>query len=121
MELNQYLYMQGEVVRLFLPPRGPTRSWISTDGRPRRCYFDTSATAHALDEPCYIVEPFPGRAPSCRPTACRCSRSITPTTTTAERKLGTDSRLMFTAPADGAYLVRVSDTAVSAASGSRIA
>src|SRR5204863_984959 len=28
----------------------------------------------------------------------------------ADRKLGTDSKLFFTAPKDGAYLVRVSDT-----------
>jgi len=27
-----------------------------------------------------------------------------------ERKLGSDSKLQFTAPADGSYLIRVSDT-----------
>src|SRR5439155_18466128 len=60
MELNQYVYMQGEVVRLFLAPRGPDSEYnYYTLLNKRRCYFDTSAIAHALDEQCYIVEPMP--------------------------------------------------------------
>jgi hypothetical protein len=112
MEQNQYLYMQGEVVKLFLTPRGPDSQWdfFAIGGR-RRCYFDTSATSHALDEPCYIVEP--------RPPADRAKLPANglPVFTVhyandddQERKLGADSRLTFTAPADGVYLVRVTDT-----------
>ena len=58
MDLKQYLYMSGEVVRLFQAPRGPDAEYgFYTIGNKRQCYFDTTATAHALDEPCYIVEP----------------------------------------------------------------
>ena len=112
MEQNQYLYMQGEVVKLFLPPRGPDSQWdfYVVSGK-RRCYFDTSATAHALDEPCYIVEP---KAPADR---AKLPANGLPVFTVhyandddQERKLKSDSRLTFTAPADGAYLVRVTDT-----------
>jgi mono/diheme cytochrome c family protein len=112
MEQNQYLYMQGEVVKLLLPPRGPDSQWdFFAVGGKRRCYFDTSATSHALDEPCYVVEP---REPSER---AKLPANGLPVFTIyyandddEERKLGTDSRLRFTAPADGAYLVRVTDT-----------
>ena len=112
MEQNQYLYMQGEVVRLFLAPRGPDSQWdFFTIGGKRRCYFDTSATSHALDEPCYIVEPHP---PADRaklpPNGLPLFTLHYANDDDAERKLGADSRLMFTAPADGAYLVRVTDT-----------
>ena len=60
MELNQYLYMQGEVVKLHLYPRGPDSefNFYPMSGR-RRCFFDTSPVAHALEEKCYIVEPHP--------------------------------------------------------------
>jgi mono/diheme cytochrome c family protein len=112
MEQNQYLYMQGEVVKLFLPPRGPDSQWdFFAVGGKRRCNFDTTATTHALDEPCYIVEP---HAPSERATL---PANGLPVFTIdyandddQERKLGSDSRLTFTAPADGSYLVRVTDT-----------
>ena len=75
----------------------------------RRTYFDTNATAHALDEPAYIVEPHP-------PGAQLASNGLPvfplffANDDDADRRLGTDSRLLFTAPADGAYLVRVSDS-----------
>ena len=112
MEQRQYLYMQGEVVRLLLPPRGPDSQWdFFAAGGKRRCYFDTSATSHALDEPCYVVEP---HAPSDRG---KLPANGLPVFTLhyandddADRKLGSDSRLAFTAPADGTYLLRVTDT-----------
>jgi hypothetical protein len=112
MEQNQYLYMQGEVVKLFLPPRGPDSQWdFFSVGGKRRCYFDTSATVHALDEPCYVVEPHP---PADR---AKLPANGLPVFTLhyandddQERKLKSDSRLTFTPPADGAYLVRVTDT-----------
>jgi len=109
MELNDLLYLQGEVVKLFRAPQGPDSGFLfySSAGK-RRAYFDTSPTAHALDEPCYIVEP---HEPGSKLTA-----NGLPVFTLyyandddGERKLGSDSRLHFTAPADGAYLIRVSD------------
>ena len=109
MELNQYLYLQGEVVKLFLYPRGPDSefNFYAMGGR-RRGYFDTSATAHALEEKCYIVEPRkPGEAlaenglPVFKLNYVNDDDQL--------RQLGSDSRLSFTAPADGPYLVRVTD------------
>jgi WD40 repeat protein len=110
MELNQYLYLQGEVVRLFRAPQGPDSgfNFYPLNGR-RRNYFDTTASAHANAEPCYIVEP---HAPADKLVA-----NGLPTfpiffenDDDAERKMGTDSKLYFRAPADGVYFARVTDT-----------
>lgn len=110
MDLGQYLYLEGEVVRLFLAPQGPDSEWkFFTQGGKRRGYFDTSATAHPLDVPAYIVEPHP---PGAKPPPN--GLPLFPLTYAndddADRKLGTDSKLIFTAPSDGAFLVRVRDT-----------
>jgi hypothetical protein len=109
MDLNQYVYMNGEVVKLFLYPRGPDSEFdFYKIGDRRRCYFDTSATAHALDETVYVVEPHP-------PGTSLASNGlpVIPLHYANDddqlRQLGSDSRLAFVAPADGAYLVRVTD------------
>jgi hypothetical protein len=109
MDLNQYLYLSGEVVRLFLAPRGPDSEFgFYTVGGKRQCYFGTTATAHALDEACYIVEPH-------KPTDTFAPNGLPDFTLNyvndddSERKLGSDSRLIFTAPDDGLYLVRLTD------------
>lgn len=109
MELNEYMYLQGEVCKVFRMPRGPdSEMQMYTSAGKRRCYFDTSATAHALDENVYTVEPHP---PGTKLVAN--GLPVFPlyyaNDDDGERKLGRDSRLTFTAPADGAYLVRVSD------------
>lgn len=109
MELNDYLYMNGEVVKLFLAPRGPDSTWdfYELNGK-RRCYFDTSAASHAIDQACYIVEPLPpGSTPP--PNGLPTFPLNYVNDDDSERKLGSDSRLTFVAPADGSYLVRVSD------------
>jgi mono/diheme cytochrome c family protein len=110
MQQNEYLYMQGEVVKLFLPPRGPDSQWdfYTLAGR-RRCYFDTSATAHALDEPCYIVEPLPPDAPTPPANGLPIFAINYENDDDQERQLGSDSRLNFTAPVDGPFVVRVTD------------
>jgi hypothetical protein len=110
MELNQYLYLNGEVVRLWEAPRGPDSGFSLYDWiEKRRCYFDTSPAAHPLDEPCYIVEP---HSPGEKLVAN--GLPVFPlyyaNDDDGERKLGTDSRLYFTAPADGTYLIRVTDS-----------
>jgi WD40 repeat protein len=111
MELNEYLYMNGEVCKLFLAPQGPDSGYTFYEGHggKRRAEFDTTATAHALDEPAYIVEP--------HPPGSKLISSGLPVFTLyyendddSERRLGSDSRLTFVAPADGAYLVRVRDS-----------
>ncbi|MCI0536912.1 MAG: pre-peptidase C-terminal domain-containing protein [Verrucomicrobiales bacterium] len=110
MELNQLLYFQGEVVKLFRAPQGPDSGFLfyMSNGK-RRCYFDTTATAHAVDESCYIVET--------HPAGSKLVANGLPTFSVTygndddgERKLGTDSKVHFTAPKDGSYLIRVTDT-----------
>ena len=110
MELNDLLYMNGEVVKLFRAPQGPDSGFLfySLNGK-RQCYFDTSGTAHALDEPCYIVEPHkPGT--KLVPNGLPAFTMYYANDDDSDRKLGTDSRIHFTAPKDGAYLLRVTDT-----------
>lgn len=109
MQLNQYMYMDGEVCKLFRMPQGPDSAFLFyKSGGKRRCYFDTSATVHALEDPVYIVEPYP-------PDAELIDNGLPVFVLSyandddGERKLGSDSRLTFTAPQDGPYLVRVTD------------
>jgi mono/diheme cytochrome c family protein len=110
MELTQYLYMNGDVMRLFRMPQGPDSDMLMyTSGGKRRAYFDTTAVAHALDEQGFIVEP--------HPPGERLSATGLPVFTLhyendddGERKLGRDSKVHFTAPTNGSYLVRVTDT-----------
>lgn len=119
MELNQFLYMQGEVCQLFRMPQGPDSgfNFYASEGK-RRCYFDTSASAHALHESVYIVQPHP-------PGTSLLSTGLPVFTLYYEndddglRKLGRDSRVTFTAPATGEYLARVGD--VRGLSGDRYA
>ncbi len=110
MELNQFLYMNGEVCKLFRAPRGPDSGWMFyTMGGKRRDYFDTSARVHPDDEACYIVEP---RPPGSKPLANGLPTFMVDYVNDdeEERRLGTDSLLHFTAPTDGSYLVKVSDS-----------
>ncbi len=111
MKLNQYVYMNGEVCKLFLYPRGPDSDfglYLAANGL-RRTYFDTTATEHANLEPAFIVEPFqPGvKLPNNGLPAFPIYYS---NDDSGDRKIGRDSRLMFTAPADGDYFVRVTDS-----------
>ncbi len=110
MDLNEFLYMQGEVCKITRMPRGPDSglNFFGNQGK-RRTWFDTTATAHANEEPVYVVRP--------HPLGTRLVPNGLPVFTLhyvndddGERELGSDSRLMFTAPADGEYLVRVSDS-----------
>src|SRR5580704_4818742 len=110
MDLNQFLYMWGEVCRLFRAPRGPDSEYdLYPANGSRRCYFDTSAVDHALGEPVYIVEPYAPGTPLAD-NGLPVFPVYYSNDDDAARKLGRDSRLTFTAPADGDYLVRVTDT-----------
>lgn len=110
MELNEYMYMAGEVCKLFRAPQGPDSgfNFYSVNG-VRLNYFDTSATTHALEDPCYTVQPYPPGTklvPNGLPTFMLHYQNDD----SADRKIGRDSRLTFTAPADGDYLIRVADS-----------
>lgn len=109
MDLNQYLYMNGEITKTFRMPQGPDSGFqLYINQGKRLCYFDTSAMTHAKDEPVYIIEPYPPNA-----TLVDNGLPVFPlyylNDDDGERELGADSRLTFTAPADGSYLVRVTD------------
>ncbi len=109
MELNQLLYMQGEVAKLFRAPQGPDSAFIFyTSAGRRRCYFDTSGTRHALDEPCYIVEPKPP-GKEIGSTGLPVFPIYFENDDDGERRLGRDSRLAFVPPRSGTFLVRVTD------------
>lgn len=109
MQLNQYMYMGGEVAKLYRMPQGPDSGFLfyKSQGK-RRLYFDTSGTIHPLEEPVYIVEPF---APGTKliDNGLPVFPLYYANDDDADRKLGTDSRLMFTAPETGDYVVRVTD------------
>ncbi|MEK6258472.1 MAG: c-type cytochrome domain-containing protein [Planctomycetota bacterium] len=109
MDLNQFVYMQGEVCKTFRSPQGPDSGYqLYALGGKRRDYFDTSATAHAKEEPCYIVEAYPPGS-KIVDNGLPVFPLYFSNDDDAERKLDKDSRLTFTVPADGAYLVRVND------------
>ncbi|MFN7733581.1 MAG: c-type cytochrome domain-containing protein [Pirellula sp.] len=109
MELNEYLYAAGEVVRLWLYPRGPDSGFKVYPGTgARHTYFGTSAATHALNEPAWIVREL---AADAEPVSnglpvfpIYYSNDDDP-----ERRRGKDSAIHFQAPADGRYWIRVRD------------
>lgn len=110
MDLNDYMYFNGEVLKIFRLARGPDADMVYySNGGKRRAYFNTSPAGHGLDDACYVVEPK------------RLDERIVPNglpvftlnytnDDDGERLLGSDSRLIFTAPESARYVVRVSDT-----------
>lgn len=109
MLLNEYVYLSGEVIKHFQQRRGPDAdSQFYPEAGARFAYFDTTSRTHALGEPAYVVVPYP--------LGSKLPNNGLPVFTVnyenddeSQRKLGKDSRLTFTAPADGDYLVRVTD------------
>lgn len=109
MELDEYLYVGGEVVKLWLYPRGPDSGFIVYPGfGTRHTFFHTSAITHALGEPAWIVEPLP-RGATPIPNGLPVFRIPYENDDEPTRRLGTDSQLIFSPPADGEYVARVSD------------
>ncbi|MCR9201462.1 MAG: hypothetical protein NXI04_22690 [Planctomycetaceae bacterium] len=109
MELNEYLYSDGEVVKLWLYPRGPDSGFNVYPGFGKRwTYFGTTPTAHALQAPCFIVRP---RSPAEELTAngLPVFDIYYENDDDPRRELGSDSRLHFTAATDGDYVVRLTD------------
>jgi len=109
MELNEYLYADGEVVKLWLYPRGPDSGFKVYPGfGSRRTYFGTTPSSHALQAPAFVVVPY---APDAvlKNTGLPVFPVYYANDDDPMRQWGTDSRLLFTAPADGNYLVRLKD------------
>lgn len=109
MKLNQLMYCNGEVVKLWHPPRGPDSGYKVYPGQGKRWgYFDTTPLAHALGEPCYIVEALlPGQ--KVIPNGLPVFTLYYENDDESRRTMGDDSRLFFTVPKDGDYLVKLRD------------
>jgi hypothetical protein len=109
MTLNQFLYVNGEVVKLWHYPRGPDSGYIVYPGTgARHTFFDTTPLAHPLGQFAYIVKPLPaGTTPPANglPTFPVYFENDDD----SQRRLGKDSKLTFTAPQDGEFIARVSD------------
>lgn len=109
MELDEYVYAGGEVVRLWRYPEGPDSGFRVYPGEgDRHTWFGTTAVTHALGEPAWVVTPLP---PGSRPVPnglpvfpVHFRNDDEPT-----RRLRTDSQVLFEPPADGVYAARVSD------------
>lgn len=109
MELNQFLYADGEVVKLWHYPRGPDSGYQVYPGRGSRfTYFDTTPMSHALQAPCYIVQPHPPGT-ELIPNGLPVFPLYYENDDESRRRFGADSLLSFTAPSDGEYLVRITD------------
>lgn len=113
MELNEYLYCNGEVVKLWLYPRGPDSGFKVYPGFGNRYnYFDTTATSHALGEPTWIVRPLEANQ-SPIPNGLPVFPIYFENDDDPWRRNGKDSRLTFTPPKTGSYLVRIRDARAS--------
>lgn len=109
MELDEYVYANGEVVRLWLYPRGPDSGFIVYPGEgSRHTFFGTSAITHSLGEPAWVVRPL---APGAEPEAngLPVMRLFYENDDDSTARLGRDSLIAFTPPADGDYIVRLTD------------
>ncbi len=109
MDLNEYLFVNGEVVKLFLYPRGPDSGFKVYPGFDRRHnYFGTTAKAHPLGQNCFIVQPLaPGTEPV--PNGLPVFPIYYENDDESQRRWGNDSQLRLQAPADGRYMVKISD------------
>ncbi len=109
MELDEYLFANGEVVRLWLYPRGPDSGFKVYPGAGSRVnYYDTTPVAHALGQPAYIVRELkPDETPL--PNGLPTFPIYFENDDDSQRRYGSDSRLTFTAPQDATYYLRVRD------------
>ena len=97
------------MVRLWRYPQGPDSGFIVYPGSGnRQTFFGTSAVTHALGEPAWIVQPLP---PGSTPVAngLPLFRMFFENDDEPTQRFGADSQLIFTPPADGDFLVRLTD------------
>ena len=109
MELNEYLYADGEVVKLWLYPRGPDSGFKVYPGfGQRQTWFNTTPVTHPLQGPAFIVVPKSPDEPIAN-TGLPVFPVYYQNDDDPMRQWGSDSRLVFHPPADGNYLVRIQD------------
>jgi len=106
--VNDYVYVRGEVIQLVALPRGPDDDARFRTVRGQRAgLLDTTPSAHAVNTPMYKVQVHPpGRTfpPNGMPLFRLYYRNDD-----GGPLYGKDSRLLFTPPADGDYVVRITD------------
>ncbi len=109
MELDEYLYSNGEVSRLWHYPRGPDSGFRVYPGAGNRhAFFDTTPLSHALGQTTYIVrELADGEKPL--PNGLPVFPIYYENDDDSQIRLGKDSRLTFVAPTSGDYLLRIRD------------
>ncbi|WP_437185091.1 c-type cytochrome domain-containing protein [Planctomicrobium sp. SH668] len=109
MDLNDLLYCNGEVVKLWRAPQGPDSGFDVYPGSGARWgFYDTTGTTHALNEPCYVVQPHPPGT-SLTPNGLPEFTLYYENDDGARRETGRDSKLFFTAPKAGDYILRIRD------------
>jgi WD40 repeat protein len=109
MLLNEYVYLSGDVIKLFQQRRGPDAdAQFFPENGNRLAFFDTTSRAHTLGEPAYLVVPY-AVGTELPNNGLPVFRLYYENDDDAQRKLGKDSRLTFVAPADGTYFIRVTD------------
>ncbi|MBN9120431.1 MAG: WD40 repeat domain-containing protein [Planctomycetes bacterium] len=106
--VDDYLFVNGELVRILALPKGPDDDcqFYQTAGQ-RVGFLGTTPTHHSFGEPMYKVEIHPpGRSfpPNGMPVF-----GLTHRNDDGGPGYGKDSRLFFDPPADGTYQVRVTD------------
>lgn len=107
--VDDYLYIDGEVMKILALPRNPDDDcqFYQVGGR-RVGFLDTTPCHHSMDSPMYRVEVHPPGTtfpPNGQPVFALNYRNDD-----GGPGYGTDSRLFFDPPADGVYQVRVSDS-----------
>src|SRR5260370_38335997 len=106
--VDDYLMMGSEIVQLAAMPRGPDddAQFVAFGGQ-RLTMLDTTSEAHANDSPVYKVQ--------ISPPGSQFASNGLPVIHLPYRNddagpgHGKDSRLRFTAPADGEYIVKLRD------------
>ncbi|MDQ6666043.1 MAG: hypothetical protein M3Z23_16815, partial [Acidobacteriota bacterium] len=105
---GDYAMLGSEIIQVKAMPLSPDNDFtFDSFGGQRLAYFDTSSEAHALDQPVYKIEIAPpGKQfpPNGLPVVHLMYRNDD-----GGPGYGKDSRLHFTAPADGDYIMRLRD------------
>jgi hypothetical protein len=106
--VGDYMMIGGEIIRVEAMPRTPDDDFrFENFNGQRLAFFDTTTEAHAVDKPAYKVQIHPQGA-QFAPNGLPVVR-LTYKNDDGGPGYGKDSRLRFTAPADGEYMVKLRD------------
>jgi hypothetical protein len=106
--VGDYMMIGGEIIRVEAMPRTPDDDFrFESFNGQRLAFFDTTTEAHAVDKPAYKVQIHPPGA-QFAPNGLPVVR-LTYKNDDGGPGYGKDSRLRFTAPTDGEYVVKLRD------------